>query len=80
MEDIEYFQRQLTRSMAVPADTLVGAFEQLGVSTAQAMLVFENMSRVMKRMGEHQNEMVRSLLGLPPRSAIDRLADLVDDE
>lgn len=75
LKDIEYFQRQLTLSMSVP----MNSFQKLTVTTTSSILAFENMGREMKKLSRAQNAMMRRALGFPPRSAVDRLADLADD-
>lgn len=78
LADIEFFQRQLMSSTAVPATAMV----EFGSSLATIGLAAKNAAREMSRLHSAHDEVMASLLDglLNPRSAVDRLADLVRDD
>ena len=79
--DIELLHRKMASALAVPVsmihDEMLVSFAQVGV-TAQA--VAGDIARMNRAMDIAFSDIMRAQIGLPPISAVDRLADLLKDD
>ena len=68
------------RSLAGPASALARSLSSLSTAMVQAQANVLNMNRAFTSVGEHVRDQLRVMVGLPPRSAVDRLAELVEQD
>ena len=74
MDDVERAWRTMSASLAVPAH-LLRADQYFSMRASEVTL-----KEVQRRADGYLDEFRRAVLGLPPKSAVDRLAELVGDD
>ena len=80
MNDIEMWTRRVTQSLAIPIGMIhdestvqAPSFAAMGDSDVEV-------KRARRQVNAYLDDLMLRILGRPPQSAVDRLADLLDEE
>lgn len=82
IEDIEQFQRALSRSLAVPLGMIRDEVSATAFATSMAQIAAASIgvAKAFRATNIYLDDFRRSVFGLPPVSAVDRLADLLRED